>query len=99
MGYAVRNSGTFTHRVVTLDQLLFTRVAVTPLDPVVNTLRVATADGWYEGRVVRLPSWTRVRTSLGVAVRCTAHRFYLLRLALEVTVVAVAAWLAVSSVW
>lgn len=97
MGWAARKP--YTHRVVTVGRLAVTRVAVTPLDPLVNTLRLATDDGWYDGRVVRLPSWTRVRTGLGVAVSrdVASVPWFLARLAWEVSVLALLGWLAVSS--
>ena len=101
MGWAARKGATYAHRVWTCGRLLLTRVPVTPLDAYVQPLTCATHDGWWTGRVVRLPTWTRVRTGLGVAVsRDVANvSAFLLRLLLECTVVALAVWLAVSSVW
>ena len=101
MGRAERQSRVFAHPVHTCGSLGVTTVAVTPDDPLVNTLKVATASGWWDGRLVRLPSWTGVRTGLGVVVArdVASVPWYLARLAFEVTVLAAALTLAVSSLW
>ena len=101
MGHAERSSRVFTHPVHTCGSLGVTTVAVTPDDPYVNTLRVATASGWWDGRILRLPAWTGVRTGLGVVIaRDVANvPWYLARLAAELLLLATALTLAVSSLW
>lgn len=97
MGYAQRTN-TPSHRVFVIGQLLLTRVPVVPGDPFVNTFRAQSEGWWYEGRVFRLPFWTRVRTGLALAVPrdVTTLRWVIGRAVVELTIVALALWLLVS---
>ena len=101
MGRAERQSRVFSHPLHTCGRLGVTFAPVHPIDPYVQPMRAATSDGWWDGCLVRLPSWTRTHHGLGLVVArdVASVPWYLARLALEVTVLAAALTFAVSSVW